>query len=69
MQMVLLPHMPLVVTWRSPVGIGVVDVVVVPGLGVVVVVVVGGLAVEVVLVLVLLVEGRADVVEVLVVVG
>jgi hypothetical protein len=46
-----------------------VDVVVVLGLWVVVVVVVGGLAVEVVLVLVLLVEGRADVVEVLVVVG
>jgi hypothetical protein len=32
MHMVLLPHMPLVVTWRSPVGTGVVDVEVTGGL-------------------------------------
>jgi len=76
MHIVLLPHMPLVVTWREPVGItmGVVDVEVVLTVGVVVVVVVGCWAVVLVVlvvllvlvVLVVLVVGRADVVEVVV---
>ena len=74
MHIVLLPHMPFVVTWREPVGIGIDVVEVVLGRVVVLVVLVGGtwevevvlvvLVVLVLVVLVVLVVGRAEVVVV-----